>query len=260
MIRVLLTIGILACPFGLAACASAPEVAEPSAAASSESVTPTTAVQPSETGTSNGATYDVTTTSIDGYSPDGRGTWKATRVQLLGGDPAVARAFNDASQAVVRGQLARAVSGAQEGTTPWSFEANGEVTFRSVVVAQVITSALYFGAHPSSEAGTVVIDSRTARPVTIADVFADERAGLHRLSEQTKVIMPKANGWHGRMPDEPGNAPLRENFTSWVPTAAGMELHFPAHQFGMGHAATITVPWPALTDLLAPGMADIARA
>ena len=241
MIRVLRTIGILVSALGLAACAHAPELAEPSPAASASSVTPTTEVPPSQTGMSNGATYGVTTTSIDGYSPDGLGTWKATRVQLLGGDAAVSRAFNDASQAVVRGQLARAVSGAKEGTTPWSFEANGEVTFRSVVVAQVITSALYFGAHPSSEAGTVVIDSRTARPVTIADVFTDERAGLHRLSEQTRVLVPKANGWNGRMPDEPGNAPRRENFTNWVPTAAGMELHFPAQQFGMGLAQTLSL-------------------
>jgi hypothetical protein len=260
VIRVLRTIGILAGAVGLAACGHPQELAQPAAAMATSAVTTTVAPPPAETGTSNGTSYGVTTTSIDGYSPDGLGTWKATRVQLIGGDPAVARAFNDASQVVVRGQLARAVSGTREGTTPWSFEANGQVTFRSIVIGQVITSALYFGAHPSSEAGTVVIDSRTARPVLIGDVFADERAGLARLSEQTKIIMPKVNGWKGTMPDEPGNAPVRENFDNWVPTPDGMELHFPAQQFGMGIAETITVPWPDLTDLLAPDMANIAMA
>jgi hypothetical protein len=257
--RVLRTVGILAGVVWLAACGSRELTAPTEVAASSAVETTSAEPAPTQTGTSNGTNYGVTTTSIDGYSADGLGTWKATRYELLGGDPAVSRAFNDASQAVARDQLARAVHGAREGTTPWSFEANGQVTFRSVVIAQVITSALYFGAQPSSEAGTVVIDSRNAQPVTIGDVFADERAGLDRLSQQTKVILPKVNGWNGTMADEPGNAPLRENFANWVPSADGMELHFPAHQFGIGVAETITVPWANVTDLLAPNMVDIAR-
>lgn len=262
MIRGLRTIGILVTVLGLAACTQVRDPAAPSAAAAMtvSSAAVTTEPPPSETGTSNRKSYGVTTASIDGFSPDGLGTWKASRVQLVGGDPAVTRAFNDASQAVVRRQLARAVSGAREGATPWTFEANGQVTFRRVVIAQVITSAFYFGAHPSSEAGTVVIDSRTARPVTLADVFRDERAGLKRLSQQTKMILPKVNGWSGVMPNEPGNAPTRENFANWAPAADGIELHFAANQFALGVAETIVVPWPQLTDLLAPNMADIARA
>jgi hypothetical protein len=254
-------IGIFLTLLGLAACTATKEPAEPSssAAVAISSVAATANPPPAETGTSNRTSYGVTTTSIDGFSPDGLGTWKASRVQLLGGDSAVTRAFNDASQAVLRGQLARAIAGAREGSTPWMFESNGQVTFRRVVIAQVITSAFYFGAHPSSEAGTVVIDSRTARPVTLADVFRDERAGLKRLSQQTKMILPKVNGWNGVMPDAPGNAPVRENFANWAPTADGMELHFAPNQFGLGLAETIVVPWSQLTDLLAPNMADIAK-
>jgi hypothetical protein len=250
-------IGTLVAALGLASCTVADELAHPAApAAAAMSSTP----RPSETGVSNARSYVVTTTSIDGYSPDGLGTWMASRVQLAGGDPAVTRAFNDASHAVVRGQLARAVSRAREGTTPWTFESSGQVTFRHVVIAQVITSAFYFGVHPSSEAGAVVIDSRTARPVTLADVFADDRAGLEQLSRQTKIILPKANGWKGVMADEPGNRPTPENFANWAPTADGMELHFAADQFGLGVAETIVVPWSELVPLLAPNMVDIARA
>lgn len=259
MIGVLRTICVLATAFGLTACARADDLTEPLASAAvTTSPETTTEPPPSQFGTSNGVRYGVTTTSIDGFSPDGLGTWKAMRGHLVGGDPAVARAFNDASQTVARRQLSDAFAGAGDGTTPWSFEANGQVTFRQPMIAQVITSAFYLGAHSSTEAGTVVVDGRTARPVAMADVFADERAGLDRLSGQTKAILPKINGWQGVMPDEPGNAPRPENFANWIPTADGMELHFPATQFKVGVAETVTVPWSQLTDLLAPNMADLA--
>jgi hypothetical protein len=254
--RALRTICVLAGALAVAACGQGQELSESSAAAAVASSP--VATTPSQTGVSNDKRYSVTTTSIDGFSPDGLGTWKAMRGQLEGGDPAVVRAFNEASQAVARGQLARAVSAVKEGTA-WTFEASGQVTFRGPVIAQVITSAVYLGSESSTEDGTVVVDSRTARSVTLADVFANEAAGLGRLSQQTKVILPKAYGLSAVMMDEPGNAPRRENFANWIPTADGMELHFPAHQFKLGLAQTITVPWAQLTDLLAPRMAVIAR-
>jgi hypothetical protein len=236
VIRVLPMICILASALALAACGSAQDLTESSAAAAVPAASANAPTPPAQTGTSNGKTYDVTTTSVDGFSPDGLGTWKAMRGQLEGGDPAVVKAFNDASQAVARGQLARALSAAKDGAA-WTFEASGQVTFRHPVIAQVISSAVYIGSDSSTEAEAVVIDSRTARPVMLADVFAKESAGL----------------------DEPGNAPRRENFANWIPTADGMELHFSPHQFKMNFVQTITVPWAQLTDLLAPRMADIAK-
>lgn len=247
-------LGVLA----LAGCTQDGEPMESSATAAVSSPSATSEAPP-QTGTSNGVAYGVTPTSVDGFSPDGLGTWKAMRGQLQGGDPAVVRAFNDASAAVVRVQLAHAVAEAKNGT-PWSFESSGQVTFRRLVVAQVITSAYYIGAQSETEAGTVVIDSRTARPVTLVDVFANETAGLRKLSEQTKIIMARDNGMTGVMADEPGNAPRRENFANWIPTTDGMELHFPPHQLRMGVPMTVTVPWAQLTTLLSPRMADIAKA
>jgi hypothetical protein len=254
--RVLRTICILAGALALAACGQGQDLSESSAAAAVTEPASTSAQPPPQTGMSNGVRYVVTTASIDGFAPDGLGTWKAMRGQLEGGDPTVVKAFNDASQAVARGQLARAVTGVKEGTA-WTFEASGQVSFHRPVIAQVITSAVYIGSESSTEDETVVVDSRTAKPVTLADLFANESAGLSRLSQQTKTLLPKSFGLSGAMMDEPGNAPRRENFANWIPTADGMELHFPQHQFKINIAQTITVPWAQLKDLLAPRMADI---
>jgi len=55
------------------------------------------------------------------------------------------------------------------------------------------------------------------------------------------------------MPNVPGNKPLSDNFDSWIPTPAGLEIHFADGQFVDG-TPVITVPWAAIDDLLAPGM------
>jgi hypothetical protein len=138
----------------------------------------------------------------------------------------------------------------------WLFEANPTITFRAVAIAEVIVGVYSAkqAAHPNNYVSTVVIDSRTTKPITLADLFGDEQAGLDRLSQQTKLIFPQV--WGGGptpMLDEPGNRPIAENFANWIPTAAGMELHFVDYQFGHG-TPVITVPWSALTDVLAPDM------
>jgi hypothetical protein len=46
-------------------------------------------------------------------------------------------------------------------------------------------------------------------------------------------------------------APVDTNFKYWVPTTAGVELHFPDYQFGRG-LHTITIPWAQVSDLFAP--------
>jgi hypothetical protein len=190
-------------------------------------------------------------------SDDGRGSWRAEFSQLARGDPAVVDAFNGASHAAVMDQVEAAKEGASEGTVTWEFESNAQVTFRSIAVAQIILGSQYFGAHPSHQIGTIVIDSRSADPIMLVDLFTDQQAGLSRLSEQTTKILA-ADGMN-LGPDEPGAAPKAENFANWIPTAEGLEIHFAPYQFGVALPAVITVPWPALADVLAPAMADIAN-
>ena len=76
----------------------------------------------------------------------------------------------------------------------------------------------------------------------IADLFANERAGLNRLSEVTGV------------------EPRAENFVHWIPATDGLEIHFAPHQFGTALPETKIVSWAALADLLAPAMTGIMQA
>jgi hypothetical protein len=68
------------------------------------SLTPavTTSLAPNQTGVSNGKTYTLTMTAIDGSTADGKGQWHVQAGQLSGGDSAVSAAFNKASQASAR--------------------------------------------------------------------------------------------------------------------------------------------------------------
>lgn len=215
--------------------------------------TPSIAV--ADSGTSNGATYTTSTTSID-FS-DG---WHVTVGQLSDGNSSVATAFNDASRASGR-TMAAMLDTANVFRTDADFEATPTVSFQPTAVAQVLTGVYFWrhAAHPLDFVATIVIDSRTARPITLDDLFTDTQAGLNRLSAQTKLLLPAAYG-RGNTPDGdlPGNAPVAKNFHNWVPTAKGLEIHFEDYQFAHG-LPVITVPWPALTDVLAPSMQVLAQ-
>lgn len=212
---------------------------------------------PSATGVSDGQTYAVTTSSIEGSTPDGRNRWSVQIGQLTGGDPAVVKAFNTASETSAR-ELLDFVR-ADWGYTEFEFESRGRVTIRPTAIAQLIGGTVYCCAHPTGFVRTIVIDSRTAQPITLADLFADEQEGLNRLSEQTKTLGHDNYDVALPMPDLPGNAPTAKNLANWIPTAEGMEIHFEEYQFGDTLPATLVVPWPALTDVLAPAMVVLAQ-
>jgi hypothetical protein len=180
-------------------------------------------------------------TSIDGATTDRMGTWDARIAELSEGDPAVVEAFNHASHISADDQIDRAKAESNPGEQ-WNFESSGQVTFRSIAVGQLILGTHYYGAHPTSYISTVVIDSRSADPIMLTDLFADGQAGLNRLSELT------------------GAEPRAENFANWIPTAEGLEIHFAPYQFGIALPETKTVAWAALADLLAPVMTGITQA
>jgi hypothetical protein len=193
-----------------------------------------------EAGTSNGKTYSVTTAPIEGATPDRLGKWDADIATLSGGDPAVVEAFNRAVRTSASDQIDEAKGGVYGGEE-WNFESKGQITFRSTAVAQLIVGNLYYGAHPTAYISTVVIDSRSANPIMLTNLFTDAAAGLKRLSEQT------------------GALPEAQNFANWIPTNAGLEIHFSPYQFGIALPETKTVPWSAVSDLLAPVMSGITH-
>lgn len=205
-----------------------------------------------DTGTSGGATYTVTTTTIDLD-----GGWHANVGQLSGGNDSVATAFNNASIASGR-TIGSMLDGDGVLRDHATFDASPTVSFRPTAVSQVLRGVYYHqgAAHPLDSVTTIVIDTRNATPITLGDLFTDTQVGLNRLSEQTKAIWPTV---YGRpMGDEPGNAPVEKNFHNWIPTAAGLEIHFEDYQFAHG-LPVITVPWPRLTGLLAPDMQVLAQ-
>ena len=195
-----------------------------------------------ETGVSNGKSYTVTMASRDGATPDNLGHWRVQAGQISGGDPAVVEAFNTASQSCADREIdaVRAEAGQQEYT--WDFASETHVTFRSIAIGQVIsgTWSADRAARVVRYVSTVVIDTRTSRPIALADLFTDVQDGVNRLSEHTDGIPPRP-----------------ENFTNWVPTAEGIQVHFASAQWFWPPA--ITVPWSALTDVLAPSMPGLAQ-
>gem|GEM_PF-1052549 len=252
--------------FSLSSCtetkpgAAAAKSSSPKPVNSSSTTTSVSASPAAASGISNGKDYTVTMVPIDGATPDGTGRWHALVGHLSGGDPAVAEAFNKSSDASARGQINQARTDA-DGVRGWNFDLKSAVTFRPTAIGEVLTGAVYTkgAAHPTDYVSTVVIDSRTTRPITLSDLFIQEQSGLDRLSEETKLIWPKTYGrGDGPMRDEPGNRPIPQNFANWIPTADGMELHFTDGQFGHG-LAVITVPWSALSDVLAPDMKVLAQ-
>ncbi|MGY4712751.1 RsiV family protein [Mycolicibacterium sp. CBM1] len=251
---------------GLTACggsaqtpaSSSPPVPTAAATSATASAAPSTAAPAS--GTSNGATYSVTRSSAGDATADGRGRWNLVVDTITGGDPRVSEAFNNSVHSSALGQLIPVKRDADPDGT-WTFDTEPQIFFGKASVSELITG-LYVhvpAAHPTTYVSTVVIDSRSAKPITLADLFTDEQAGLERLSQQTKEILPTVSGVGPTpMPDEPGNAPTEKNFENWIPTPAGVEIHFADYQFFHG-LPTITVPWAALDDLLAPRM-DALRA
>lgn len=210
---------------------------------------------------SNNSTYTVTTTVLQGTAPDNMAHWRADVGQLEGGDPAVVAAFNRASQASAQGQIDQFLG---DRPPDWesSLEATGEVSFRSTAVAQLIRSVIVWSAlHPPNWVSTVVIDSRTAKPITLSDLFADDQAGLNRLSDQAKLALQNDGTDIPADVLASGTAPTATNFVNWIPTDEGIAVHFDEYQFGgPAFARVATVPWSAVTDVLAPDMTGLAQA
>lgn len=263
--RCVMTILATALSSALVACGGsspAPTTSTSSAAGTSTATTAasTSAPAAAETGVSNGQTYAVTRATTGDATPDGNGRWTLVVDTISGGDAKVADTFNRAVHASAQSQLDPVKRDADPDGT-WSFDTNPKVYFGSASVSEVITGLYNHvpSAHPVNYVSTVVIDSRSATPITVKDLFSDEQAGLNRLSQQTKLLLPAVMGMgETPMPDEPGNEPVEANFANWIPTPTGLEIHFADYQFAHG-LLVLTVPWSALDDVLAPGMAALRQ-
>lgn len=206
--------------------------------------------------TSNGVVYTVVPDVRGGVSPQGPGDWTVNYEKVAGGDPAVADAINRILDDEADGQVWLYAASASK-SSPWTFRSQGRLLFRPMTISALFTGQYHATELPNMPVDAVatrVFDSRSGIQIVWDNLFVDRQAGLVRLSELTKKILPAAyptpplGGWaeYGA-----ALAPLKRNFKFWLPTADGIELYFPDGQIGRG-VRTVTVPWPAVTDLIAP--------
>jgi hypothetical protein len=183
---------------------------------------------------------------------------------ITGGYAKVADAFNTA----VKSAAEKTIDGAwkpdsgHSDTSVTTWDIYPTISFTDGSVSQLLLGnrCNQHWAHPAYWIGTVVIDSRTATPITLKNLFTDEQKGLDRLSQQTKQLAPALIGYGPTpMPDLPGNAPIEANFAHWIPTGKGIEVHFDDYQLGPHGLVVLTVPWTAVDDLMAPGMTALRQ-
>lgn len=176
--------------------------------------------------------------------------------QISGGDPAVVTEFNESMRAALDDQIRH------PGDASYTLSTQQHEVTRigdHVVAGLLVTSynANPPGAHPTPLVATVVVNTDTAAPITLQDLFPDLQAGLNRLSEQAARLLPGTVAGPEFYPE--GIAPQEANFANWLPTPDGMEIHFDDYQVGP-HAiglVTITVPWENLGDVVDPYLATV---
>lgn len=210
--------------------------------------------------TSAQPSFTATPGAISGKSPDDLGTWAVHYQRVAGGNPDVAATISDHMDDEANREVQQAT---WDGSTrrPWTFDAAGTLSVGPMTVSQVFVSEYNVNEPnmPMRSVATVVCDSRSGVLITLDNLFTDKLAGMTRLSEQTEASLAAVaapadfRAWkrNGLL------APVTVNFKNWIPTAQGIELHFPEFQFGRGLKA-VTVPWSAVSDLIAPEFAPIS--
>jgi hypothetical protein len=196
---------------------------------------------------------------ISGNSPDQLGTWTVHYQRVDGGDPVLAGQINDRLDTEATREVQQAT---WDGSTrrPWTFDADGTLhvvpmTVSEVFVGQYNTNEPHM---PIQSVASIVCDSRSGVPITWDNLFVDKQAGLTRLGDATAAALADvAPPDHVRDWRRQGQfAPVDINFKAWIPTASGIELHFPEFQFG-GGLKVVTVSWATVADQIRPEFTPI---
>ncbi|MFE3293002.1 RsiV family protein [Rhodococcus sp. NPDC059234] len=227
----------------------APGVPSAPAGRASTTATETTAA------TAAPAAYTATSMRVSG--DNGRVRYDVVLPQVAGGDPAVTGEFNESMRAALQDQI--------DGSPGERFTLDGRNESAVARIGNRVLAGLLVtswnadppGAHPTPLVATVVIDGDNAQPITLGALFPDLPAGLRRLSDESARLLPATAVGAGF--DRSGIEPTEANFANWLPTPAGMEIHFADYQVGP-HAAglvVVTVPWDRLDDVIAPAVRDV---
>ena len=196
---------------------------------------------------------------ISGTSPDQLGTWTIHYQRVDGGDPVLAGQINDRLDAEANREVQQAT---WDGSTrrPWTFDADGTLRVGPMTVSEVFVGQYNTNEPrmPIQSVASIVCDSRSGVPITWDNLFVDKQAGLTRLGDATAAALADvAPPDHVRDWRRQGQfTPVDINFKAWIPTASGIELHFPEFQFG-GGLKVVTVPWARLADQIRPEFTPI---
>jgi hypothetical protein len=196
---------------------------------------------------------------ISGNSPDQLGTWTVHYQRIDGGDPVVADQINDRLDAEANREVQQATWDGSNKRS-WTFDADGTLHVGPMTVSEVFVGQYNTdeGHMPMQSVASIVCDSRSGVPITWDNLFVDKQAGLTRLGDGTAAALADvAPPDHVRDWRRQGQfAPVDINFKAWIPTAQGIELHFPEFQFG-GGLKVVTVPWVTVTDQIRPEFTPI---
>lgn len=256
--KVATVVPVVAVALALGACSTSQSGTarpEPSAASAPSSTTSTTTSQTSSAPAPTPA-FAFTTERVAGSTD--RVDYDVAIPQVTGGDPAAADKFNQSMRNALQDQI--------DGFDEQRFALSDSRPAPSHIGAQVISAGLNTswdarppGAHPSSIVATITIDSSTASPVTLQDLFPNLQAGLRRLTDQSSRLLPQTAAG----PDfaHEGIEPKVQNFANWIALPQGMNIRFGDGQVGP-HAAglvDVTIPWDSLADVADPRLLDVVR-
>lgn len=197
--------------------------------------------------------YHQTTVRLHGQTDHAR--YDVLIPQVEGGNSAVSARFDSSMRAALQDQIDGDYGEGMHFTLTGGEDSTTTVSAGTVSgLLQTSWEADPPGAHPTALIATVVIDRKTAQPITLAELFPDEQAGLQRLSDESAKLLPDTVVGSGYEAD--GIAPVERNFVNWLPTPQGMQIHFLEYQVGPYAAGlvTITVPWSHLRDVVAPDL------
>ncbi len=176
--------------------------------------------------------------------------------QLRGGDPAVRERFNSGMRAALDDYLKPTEDNAPVTVAPGQL---GEVDTSKVshigtgAVAGVLLVNIFVdhAAHPFNEVSTTVIDTHTAAPVMITDLFSDPTAGLTRLAGAITEKIADDEKLAGQTAPQP----VADQLAAWLPVESGLVVYIPVAHV-LGDYYPVTVAWSDIADVLAPGMRE----
>lgn len=192
--------------------------------------------------------------SLDGTA--GTVTYKAELPQLRGGDATVRDKFNAGMRAALDDYLKPTEDNVPVTVAPGMLDEDDRSEVSHIgtgAVAGVLLLNIFVdhAAHPFNAVATTVIDAHTAQPITITDLFTDQRAGLTALVDGVKSAMAAEE----KLAGQPAPEPVADQLANWLPDDAGLVVYVPVAHV-LGDYYPVTVDWDALAGVLIPGIQD----